>query len=82
MDRVKLSTKGQLVIPRHLRAALCLEAGAILEVTMVDRSLVLKPLTDGSPLNRIYGLLVDCDMIADLEAEHRAEIEREGLLGT
>ncbi|MBK7782290.1 MAG: AbrB/MazE/SpoVT family DNA-binding domain-containing protein [Ardenticatenia bacterium] len=39
MDRIRLSTKGQLVIPRHLRAALRLEAGDTLEVALVDRSL-------------------------------------------
>lgn len=81
MDRIKLSTKGQLVIPRHLRAALRLQAGDTLEVALVDRSLVLTPLADVPPVDRLFGLLAGCDLIADLEAEHRGEIERERLLG-
>ena len=75
MDQVKLSSKGQLVIPRHLRAALSLHAGDTLEVVMVDRSLVLTPLSGASALDRLYGLFADCDLIGDREAEHRAEID-------
>lgn len=81
MDRVRLSTKGRLVIPKQLRAALCLEVGDTLELTLEDGSLVLKPSADGFPLSRLHGLLADCDMITDLEVEHCAEFEPERPLG-
>jgi AbrB family looped-hinge helix DNA binding protein len=71
---VKLSSKGQLVIPRAVRRALNLQAGAEFDVRVAEGSIVLEPIII-SPLDVLYGKYADCDLLADLETEHRGEMQ-------
>ncbi len=71
---VKLSSKGQLVIPKVVRRALNLQAGAEFDVHVAEGSIVLDPIVI-SPLDALYGKYADCDLLADLETEHRGEVQ-------
>lgn len=74
---VRLSSKGQLVIPGGVRRALRLEPGARLNLEVIDRKIVLEPVTGPSPIDALYGMFEDDDFLADLEREHREEIKRD-----
>lgn len=74
----RLTSKGQVVIPKSLRERLRWTSGTELAVEIMDDSAVrLTLLQAGDPIDRLYGCLKDLprDPIADLEAEHQAEIE-------
>lgn len=78
---VKLSSKGQLVIPKEIRKALDLRTGTEFEVELADRKIVLRPLIDKTKLIKTIDELRDLaegtDLWADLEAERRWEVDRE-----
>ena len=79
----KLTTKGQIVIPKRVRTALRWRPGTRLLVeTLADGSVRLLPQTrsavaseQGDAIERGFGFLKRGDPIGELEAEHRAEIE-------
>jgi AbrB family looped-hinge helix DNA binding protein len=74
MPTVKLSSKGQIAIPKPIRDGLGLKKDMVLEVS-VDRSLIiLKPLTGDDWLG-LEGCLKGTRVLEDLEADHRKEIE-------
>ncbi len=77
---VKLSSKGQFVIPGAVRRALKLTPGAKLRLEVVERKIVLDPVTDTSPVNALYGRFAGRDLLSDLEQEHRQEIEHERII--
>ena len=70
----RLSTKGQLVIPKDIRRALGLKPGARFDIRVVDDKIILEPLT-ASPIAALYGRYADDDFLHDLETEHRQEVE-------
>jgi AbrB family looped-hinge helix DNA binding protein len=71
---VKLSSKGQIAIPKAIRDQLGLKKDMTLEVS-VERSLILlKPLRDDAWLG-LEGSLRGTSVLEDLESEHRQEIE-------
>lgn len=75
MPTVKVSSKGQIAIPKAIRERLGLKKDVVLEIS-VDRSLIfLKPLKDDTWLG-LEGSLRGTTVFEDLEAEHRREIER------
>lgn len=76
MLSVKLSSKGQLVIPKDVRDGLGLEAGTRLQLWVQNGKIVLEPLTQ-SPIDALYGKYAQVDLLGELEAEHQQEIERE-----
>ncbi len=74
MPTVKLSSKGQIAIPKAIRDGLGLKRDMVLDVS-VDRSLIiLKPLTGDAWLG-LEGCLKGTRVLEDLEADHRKEIE-------
>jgi AbrB family looped-hinge helix DNA binding protein len=84
MDSMKSATrvtsKGQVVIPKPVREQLRWASGTRLEVEIMGGGAVrLKPLLVEveDPIDALYGCLKNfsADPLADLEAEHRAEIE-------
>lgn len=77
--RATLSSKGQVVIPRAVRQALGLRPGVRFDVRITDDAILLKPVA-ASPIDRLYGKFAGSDMLADLEEEHRREIERDATL--
>ncbi len=77
----RLTTKGQVVIPKSVRQRLRWRPGIPLGVeTTPEGAVILRPLASrdsGSfeeTLDKAYGLLMKGDPVADLEAEHRSEI--------
>ena len=78
---VRLSSKGQLVIPKKIRQALRLQAGAEFEVELIDGRIILEPILAPQEVDRIIAKLQDlaagADLIKELETEHHWEIERE-----
>ena len=75
----KLSSKGQLVIPKPVRESLGLESGAQFHVTLQAGKIILEPVGP-STAETLYGKYADADLLADLEEEHREEIDREATL--
>lgn len=72
----RLSSKGQLVIPRAVRKALGLQAGTQFHVRLTEGKIILEPIIS-CPIAALYGRYPDADFLTDLEAEHRREIEIE-----
>jgi len=74
MPTVKLSSKGQVAIPKAIRDRLRLKKDMRLEIS-VERSLILlKPLGDDAWLG-LEGSLKGTSVLEDLESEHRKGIE-------
>jgi AbrB family looped-hinge helix DNA binding protein len=74
----RVTSKGQVVIPKPLRDQLRWASGTRLAVEIVgDRAVRLALLETEDPIDILYGCLKDLpgDPLADLEAEHQAEIE-------
>ncbi len=76
---VRLSSKGQLVIPKNVRQALDLQPGALFHLRAEADEIVLEPVRS-SPLEALYGKYHGIDLIGDLEAEHNLEVEGEAQL--
>ena len=75
----RLSSKGQLVIPKAIRQALGLRTGTQFHVQLVEGKIILEPIA-ASPVDTLYGKYPDADFLADLEAEHRQKIRDEGTI--
>lgn len=74
----RLTTKGQVVIPKAVRERLRWAPGTELAVEEVGTgALRLSPFETADPIDRLYGCLraAPRDPLVELEAEHRAEIE-------
>jgi len=79
--QARLSTKGQLVIPKAIRNELGLEPGDELLVELTGRQIVIEPLTR-SPIEALHGKYAQGDAPSALDAleeEHRREVTRDGL---
>lgn len=74
---VRLSSKGQLVIPGAVRRALRLSPGTELNLEVIDKKIVLAPVDSASPIDALYGRFAGHDLLGDLEQEHKEEIGRE-----
>jgi AbrB family looped-hinge helix DNA binding protein len=78
---VRLSSKGQLVIPKKIRQALRLQAGAEFEVQLINGRIILEPILAPQEVERIIAKLQDlaagADLLKELESERRWEIEQE-----
>jgi AbrB family looped-hinge helix DNA binding protein len=73
----RVTSKGQVVIPKPVREELRWTSGAQLAVEIMDGGAVrLSPFEAEDSIDTLYGCLKDLprDPLADLEAEHRAEI--------
>jgi len=70
---VRLSSKGQMIIPKPLRQALRLEAGTRLRIRIEGPRIIIEPEIT-SPVNALFAKYPDADFLADLEAEHQQEI--------
>ena len=72
----RLTSKGQVVIPKPVREQLRWASGTQLAVEVMGGGAVrLTPLKAGDSIDILYGCLRDLppDPLADLEAEHEAE---------
>jgi AbrB family looped-hinge helix DNA binding protein len=73
----KLSSKGQVVIPKSIRKALDLRPGTEMHIEVEDRKIIIEPVALRSPIDALYGKYADADLLTDLEAEHRQELDDE-----
>ena len=73
---IKLSSKGQLVIPRAIREALHLRAGTQFHVQVEGDRIVLEPVLSHC-VDALYGRYTGHDFLTALEQEHQQEIEHE-----
>jgi len=72
----RLSSKGQIVIPKEVREYLGLERGTEFHVQVEAGRIVLQPI--GPPVaHKLYGMLADLDLLDQLENEHRQELRDE-----
>jgi AbrB family looped-hinge helix DNA binding protein len=74
---VRISSKGQLVIPKAIRNALGLRAGTQLYIQISGRRITLEPVGLSSPIDALYGKYPEADFLTDLEMEHRQEVSDE-----
>lgn len=72
----RLSSKGQVVIPKAVRQALGLEAGARFRIQFNDGKIILELLST-SPIDALYARYRNVDLLAELEAEHQKELKHE-----
>lgn len=73
----RLTTKGQVVIPKAIRDRLRWKAGTLLDVETEADGTVRMRAAALDAIDRGFGLLTEGDPIGDLEAEHRAEVEED-----
>jgi AbrB family looped-hinge helix DNA binding protein len=76
---IKLSSKGQLVIPKSIRRSLKLQSGVEFDIQIVEGRIVLEPIRV-SPVSVLYGKYAGADLLAGLEREHQREVQDDALL--
>ncbi len=76
MGDTYMSSKGQVVIPKTVRDAIGLRQGAKLRVDVLEGRILLTPVPRVTP-DDLYGCVGGPSLTADLEAEHKAEIDAE-----
>jgi AbrB family looped-hinge helix DNA binding protein len=76
MEPVKLSQKGQLVLPKSVRTELKIQPGTFIDIRIENDTIVLRPLKKG-PLDNLYGKFENETIIDELEQEHESEIKSE-----
>lgn len=76
MMTAKISSKGQLVIPKEVRKKFDIEPGTFFEIRIEKDNIVLIPMKKG-PLDNLYGKFAGENVLAELEREHADEIESE-----
>ena len=69
----RLSSKGQLVIPKAVRQALGLGPGTRFHVRLNEGRIILEPV-GVSAIDALHGKYPGADFLSDLETEHRQEI--------
>ena len=78
---VKLSSKGQLVIPRKIRQILDLRTGTQFNIKLVGEQIILQPISDKAEMlqamEQLHALAVGSDLLDVLAEERREEHDRE-----
>jgi AbrB family looped-hinge helix DNA binding protein len=75
----RLSSKGQLIIPKAVRQALGMRTGDRFYLQVIKDKIVLEP-DKASPIAILFGKYPQDDFLADLEAEHDQELQGETAL--
>lgn len=78
---VKLSSKGQLVLPKTIRLDLKLGRDALLHVSLTEDGRIILDPVQNTALSTLHGKYAGVDFLSDLEAEHHAEIDSDSALG-
>jgi AbrB family looped-hinge helix DNA binding protein len=85
MPLVRMSSKGQIVLPREVREALGLQKGSLLQVTVMANAVLIRPArTDEAAApswRRWRGILRGEGVVQELLEEHRRELERDAKRG-
>lgn len=77
---VRLSSKGQLIVPKAIRRSLSLKPGSQFRIKVIEDKIILEPLSNVSPVDQLYGKYAGTDLLSALEREHRLEVQDEGRL--
>lgn len=70
----KVTSKGQLVIPKPIGDQLGIAPGTRVRFEIVGDKILLEPMATQSPLEALYGRFAGSDLISRLEAEHQEEL--------
>lgn len=73
---LRLSSKGQLVIPRSIRESLHLKDGDQFQARVVDGKIILEPVSEGL-IQKLHGKYAGLNILEELEEEHKREIANE-----
>jgi len=76
MITTKLSSKGQMVLPKKIRDDIEIKQGTVLQVTFDGKRIILEPLHK-SVRERLYGKYRKEPLLEALEAEHEQEVAAE-----
>ena len=76
MLTAKISSKGQIVIPKGVRERLKITSGTFFNIRLEKEDIVLTPMK-ATPIQRLYKKFSGETILDELEKEHAAEIERE-----
>ena len=76
MLATKLSSKGQMVVPKEIREKLKLKPGTFLHVHLENNNIIFTPMKT-RPLDKLYCRYDDNKVLTALEKEHANEIARE-----
>lgn len=76
MLATKMSSKGQLVVPKEVRTKLKIEPGTFLRVRLDKNNIILTPIKK-MPIDNLYGRFAGEIMLDELEKEHAEEIEKD-----
>ena len=76
MITTKISSKGQVVVPKEVRASLKIKPGTFFHV-QVDRNTILLTPMKKRPIDRLYGKFAGEKILDEFEGEHEREIESE-----
>ncbi len=79
MNTVRVSVKGQVVIPKWVREQLGIHEGTICRVEMAGEGVLLVPTRPAVQGWRHWeGILAGTNVLKDHLEEHRRELDREG----
>ncbi len=75
----RLSSKGQVVLPKNIREQLALKEGAELKVEVIKGKIVLEPVVGKTEAGwrRWKGILKGSKVLEEHLAEHALEVEQE-----
>lgn len=76
MFSTKISSKGQLVVPKEIREKLKIKSGTYFEVRLDKKNIVLIPMKK-KPIDRLFGKFSGEKILDEIENEHADEIARE-----
>ena len=76
MLTTKISSKGQVVVPKEIRARLKIKPGTFFHVRIEKNTILLTPMKK-RPIDRLYGKFGGEKILYELEREHVTEIEHE-----
>jgi len=72
---VRLSSKGQLVIPKPIRKSMGLQTGDQFDISVDEGKIVIQPTQlPQSPIDAFFGLFAGDDFLTPLEQEHQKEV--------
>lgn len=76
MALTKLSSKGQVVLPKAIRTAIKADPGTTFRVSLQEKKIILEPVSK-SLVDHLYGKFSGASLLDDLEDEHAKEIAEE-----
>jgi AbrB family looped-hinge helix DNA binding protein len=76
MLATKISSKGQLVVPKEVRKKLKIKPGTFFHVRLEKNMIILIPMKK-RPLDNLYGKFAGEKILCELEKEHAEEISSE-----